>query len=72
MATIYFVNEATGRKYKVLSFDKEKGEVRLLGDYGVTSGNIEGFLVKYDKESFVKMGYSLKQIEDSDGTERVS
>jgi len=62
--TTYFVNEATGRKYKVLSFDKEKGEVRLLGDYGVASNNLDGFPVKYDKDSFVKMGYSLMQIED--------
>jgi hypothetical protein len=64
--TTYFINEATGRKYKILSFDKEKGEVRLLGDLGIASGNLDGFPVKYDKESFVKMGYSLKQIEETD------
>ncbi len=48
----YFKNEKTGKKYLVLSFDKEAGTVRLKGPFGE-------FSEPYDKDRFVKMGYKL-------------
>lgn len=56
---IYFKNESTGRTYKVLEFDQEKGEVCLQGTYSP-----RGFVIKYDKEVFRKNGYTLIQEEE--------
>ena len=50
MADVYFLNEATGKKYKVVAFDKEAGTVRLKGEHGE-------FIEKYSRERFEKLGY---------------
>lgn len=54
MAEVAFVNEKTGKKYKVVKFDKEAGKVTLVGEAGVE------FTERYDKELFVKLGYKLQ------------
>ncbi len=55
--TLAFINEKTGKTYRVVRFDQEKGEVVLIGEH-----NIE-FTEKYDKEMFQRLGYQLKQVE---------
>lgn len=52
---LFFENTKTGKKYKVLKFDREAGKVRLVGEH-----NVE-FEEKFDKELFQKLGYELKQ-----------
>lgn len=54
MAEVAFVNEKTGKKYKVVSFDQAGGKVTLVGEHGVE------FTENYDKELFQKLGYTLK------------
>jgi hypothetical protein len=54
VAEVVCINEKTGKKYKVLAFDKEAGTVRLRGEHGE-------FTEKYSKERFQQMGYTLKQ-----------
>ena len=51
---MYFLNEATGRRYDVVKFDKAAGEVQLKGKYGQ-------FTEKFDRAKFERMGYVLKQ-----------
>jgi hypothetical protein len=55
MPELFFENTKTGKKYKVLKFDREAGKVRLVGEH-----NVE-FEEKFDKELFQKLGYELKQ-----------
>lgn len=55
MADLYLVNDKTGKKYKILKFDQAAGKVRLVGEQGIE------FEEKYDKETFKKLGYELKQ-----------
>lgn len=54
MAEIKFVNEKTGKVYRVVRFDKEAGKVVLIGEHGVE------FTENYDKELFKKLGYKLQ------------
>jgi len=54
MSELAFVNKKTGRKYKVLDFDQEKGTVRMIGDLGVEFE--EGF----SREKFERLGYKLE------------
>jgi hypothetical protein len=54
-AEMFFVNDKTGKKYKILKFDQAAGKVRLVGEHGIE------FEEKYDKETFQKLGYELKQ-----------
>lgn len=54
MPEIVFVNEKTGKKYRVVSFDKEGGTVTLVGEHGVE------FTENYSKELFQKLGYKLQ------------
>lgn len=54
MSEVAFVNEKTGKAYKVVKFDREAGKVTLVGEQGVE------FTEKYDKELFQKLGYTLK------------
>lgn len=54
MPEIYFENENTKKRFKVVEFNREAGTVRLKGD------NAE-FTESYDKERFQRMGYALKQ-----------
>lgn len=52
MAELFFRNVKTGRKYKVLRIDKEKGEITLKGEYSE-------FTEPYDKDRFKRLGYEL-------------
>lgn len=52
MSEVYFENKKTGRKYKVVHLDKEKGEITLKGEYST-------FVEPYDKERFKRLGYVL-------------
>ena len=54
MPEVVCINEKTGKKYKVLAFDKAAGTVRLRGEHGE-------FTEKYSKERFQQMGYTLKR-----------
>lgn len=51
-----FVNEKTGKAYKIVRFDQAAGKVTLVGEHGVE------FEEKYDKDAFIRLGYSLKQV----------
>lgn len=55
MPELCFENERTGKRYKIVSFDKAAGTVRLKGDHAEFTEN-------YDKDRFLKMGYVLKQL----------
>lgn len=57
MTDLYFRNEATGNKYKVVKFDREAGTVTLRGKFGE-------FTEKFDKEKFQRMGYTLEKVEE--------
>lgn len=53
-AEMFFVNDKTGKKYKILQFDQAAGKVKLRGENGIE------FEEKYDKETFQRLGYQLK------------
>jgi hypothetical protein len=55
VAELYFENEATKRRYKVVKFDREAGTVTLIGQHN------KPFTEKFSKERFQAMGYQLKQ-----------
>lgn len=55
MSKITFVNQNTGKKYKVVKFDKEANKLTLVGEHGVE------FTETYDKAMFQKLGYRLKE-----------
>lgn len=55
MAELYFENERTKKRYKILRFDKEAGTVVLKGEHAE-------FVENYDKDKFIEMGYKLVQI----------
>lgn len=52
MSELFFKNKKTGKRYKIIKLDKEKGEVTLKGEYAE-------FVEPYDKEKFVRLGYEL-------------
>lgn len=54
MPEIFFENAKTGKRYKVIEFNKETGEMRLRGEHAE-------FVEKYDKEKFQSWGYQLVQ-----------
>lgn len=54
MPEISFVNQKTGRKYRVVKFDKEAGTVTLVGEGGIE------FTEPYSKERFQGLGYELQ------------
>jgi hypothetical protein len=57
MVELYFENESTKRRYKVVSFDQAAGTVTLIGAHNMP------FTEKFSKERFQEMGYTLKQAE---------
>lgn len=59
MTELYFKNTKTGRRYKVIRIDKEKGEITLKGEYSE-------FTEPYDKERFKRLGYVLEKIEETE------
>ena len=52
---LYFENEHSGKRYKIVSLDREAGIITLIGKHN------RPFTEKYDKERFQRMGYTLKQ-----------
>lgn len=54
---MYFVNKSTGRRYEIVSFDKEAGTVTLKGETAT-------FTEPYDKARIMKNGYKLEKVED--------
>ncbi|MDQ3023441.1 MAG: hypothetical protein M3R04_03495 [bacterium] len=54
MPDLWFENERTGKRYKIVEFNKRKGTVKLKGEHAE-------FTEKYDKDKFQSMGYALKQ-----------
>lgn len=56
-AEIFFESVHTGKRYKIVRFDREAGTVELVGPHGVP------FVEKYTKERFEEMGYRPVQAE---------
>jgi hypothetical protein len=54
MAEMAFVNEKTGKRYKVVNFDQTAGKITLVGEAGVE------FTESYNKELFQRLGYKLQ------------
>lgn len=54
MAKLYFRNEKTGKRYAIVSMDKDTNTVVLRGEHAE-------FTEKYDKERFKKLGYILEK-----------
>lgn len=54
-AEVFFENIHTGKRYKIIGFDKEAETVTLIGPHNMP------FVEKYSKERFEKMGYTLKK-----------
>ena len=59
MTEVLFFQSRTGKKYKIISFDRDKGTVRL-------EGPTRQFDVTYSKEHFKTMGYKLVKVEEAD------
>ena len=56
MSELFFRNKKTGKKFKVVRFDKAKGTIVLKGEY-------REFEEKFDKAKFERLGYELVQEE---------
>jgi hypothetical protein len=54
MPEIAFVNQKTGKRYRVVTFNKDAGTVTLVGEHGVE------FTEPYSKERFQELGYTLQ------------
>lgn len=63
MAELYFINEHTQKRYKVIEFNKDAGTVTLVGSHN------KPFTEKFSKERFQAMGYALKQEQVSEGAQ---
>lgn len=55
MVKLYFKNTRTGKRYEVVSMDKEARTVTLKGQHAE-------FVEKYDKERFERLGYILEKV----------
>jgi hypothetical protein len=51
-----FVNQKSGKRYKVVTIDQDAGKVTLVGEAGIP------FTEPYSKERFVELGYKLQQL----------
>lgn len=58
MASLYFENTNTKRKYRVVSWDTDTNEMVLEGPHGQ-------FPMIFNKEQFKKLGYRPIQVEDN-------
>lgn len=59
MSNLYFRNEKTGKRYKVVRMDKDAGTIVLRGEHAE-------FTEQYDKDRFKKLGYVLeKEVADA-------
>lgn len=59
---VYFENEKTKKRYKLVEFDQEAGMVRLQGPNRI-------FNEPYNKAHFQQMGYRLITVEESEEDE---
>lgn len=59
MSKAFFVNQRTGKKYEIVSFDQEAGTVTLKGEMAV-------FTEDFDKAKFKAMGYTLERIKSEE------
>lgn len=50
---LFFENIHTKKRYKILSFDRDAGTVKLIGAHN------SPFEMEYSKELFQQMGYTL-------------
>jgi preprotein translocase subunit Sec63 len=57
---LFFRHTKTDKRYEILGFDKEKGEVRLKSDYAE-------FEMPYEKAKFEKLGYVFEKERVDDG-----
>ena len=57
----FFVNKASGKKFEVIGFDKEKDEIILKGEYAQ-------FTEPFSKERFTALGYwpSVEEVPDEE------
>lgn len=55
MVKLYFKNTRTGKRYEVVSMNKENRTVTLRGQHAE-------FVEKYDKERFERLGYVLEKV----------
>ncbi len=58
MPELLFRNKATGKVFKIIALDKDKGVVTLQGENGPE------FDEPYTKEHFTKLGYVLERGSD--------
>lgn len=56
---LFFRNEKTGKRYRVVRMNKDEGTVVLRGDHAE-------FTEPYDKDRFKQMGYILEKEETQD------
>lgn len=56
MVNLSFLNKETGKKFRIVRWNKETGEVTLKGENST-------FTEKFDKDKFKRMGYTLVQDE---------
>jgi hypothetical protein len=49
-----FVNTKTGKRYRIIKFDKEAGTITMVGEHGIE------FTEPYSKERFSQLGYTLQ------------
>lgn len=54
---VFFRNEKTGKRFEVLSINKEEGTIVLKSEYAE-------FTEPYDKERFKQLGYVLEKEQD--------
>ena len=59
MTVVYFENASTGKRFKVLRWNRETGEITLKGVHAE-------FTEKYEKERFAKLGYRIVKEETTD------
>lgn len=59
MTKNYFVNQRTGKRYEIVSFNGDEGTVTLRGE-------MAEFTEDFDKEKFKSMGYTLERIKSEE------
>lgn len=59
MTKNFFVNQRTGKRYEIVSFDQEAGTVTMRGE-------MAEFTEDFDKEKFKAMGYTLERVKSKE------
>lgn len=57
MATVYFRNTKTGKRFEVVRLDPKTNIITLRGEHAE-------FDETYDKEKFKRLGYTLEKVEE--------